>query len=321
MAQDYGGRGAFAGFGAESPWGTPVARTNYLRLVSSTLRRVRARGARNALYKGGTAPVVSDHFTESDNVEGTIVVEVEYSSIGLLIEWILGSVNSVGAGSPYTHENTLSAEAPFGMTIEIGRGDGTSEVFEGCFAESATFSVAAGGGPMQLSIDVVGETSGGRVALGTPTYPTTDSPVLPYHAGDLGWNAQTYCPQDFTFTITNGFPRRNCLGSLLTKEPKRGGFIDLSVQSTIDIDDDFYTQHLAETETDLTLNFTGAAISGGNYGLNFTFHNAFIATVDDPVDQPGLLSSSVTWTPSSDLTDDGVQIDVVTDQASNQDPG
>lgn len=321
MATDYAGRGAALGFGIESTWGTPVARTNWMRAVSCDLRRQRPRQRRNVLYNGAVAPVPQGYYTERDIVAGSFTVECGYSGIAFLLEWALGASASSGTASPYTHTQSLSAEAPFGLTIEHIRGSGTAEVFEGVFCDSFTISVSAEGGPMQFTANVIGETSASRTTAGTPTFPSADSPVLYHHADTLDWNSQNYANYDLSVSVTNNFGSRIKLGALTTKEPKRSDYIDLSVTASIDVDDALYAAYLAETESDLSQVFTGGSISGGNYTMTITAHNCHLEDVSDPINSVGLVRQELTFRPKSDGTNDGLAIAVQTAAADNRDNG
>ena len=315
MAWPYLGRGAAIGIGEESTWGTAVSRTAWFRAISSTVRRKVSKAPRGVLAEATGSRNRRSHFISNDDVEGTIEFLVGFEGLGLILKHALHGTPSTSApsGGIYTHTYKLGTAPPTGgLTIEIIRGTGSAEVFEGCRISKLTLSIEAGG-LMRVSCDIIGETSGGPTTAGTPSYTSNELDVVHHQAGSLTFNSVSYTPKKFTVTLDNKLARRQLLGSKLTKDPAPSDFTDVLFDVELEYDADTLLSALtADTESDLAISFAG--VSSRTFSV--TVHNAYVDDADVPVNTVGVLPHSVKFRGQSDGTDEGFQIAIANTQSS-----
>lgn len=310
----YMGRFLAFGFGDESTWGTAASRTIWVRGISESMKRSVKKVRRPHLYHATSSGNRTSHYIEADEAGGTIEFEMNWEGLGILLRHIFfGSFITSGSGPTYTHTLKLAVSPPTGgLTLQVNRGDGTSEVFEGCRVSKATFKIEAGG-TMRCTLDIIAETSGGRVSAGSPSFSSNDVPLIHHQAGTVGFNSQTYTAKSVEITVDNKFARRQLLGSKLTKEPKPSDFRDITVKVDMEWENDnLNTALTADTESDLTLSFSGLA----SRSFAISAHNCYLDDVSDPVNGPGVVAQSCTFMAQSDGTDEGLQFVIVNTQST-----
>ena len=311
------GRGASLGFGIESTWGTAVARTNWMRVVSTGIDRTIDKVPRPHLGTlGATSANRRSHFSASDMVAGDFEIVASYDdSTLLLLEYGLGGVATTGAG-PFVHTFTLTEALPTGLTIEQIFGTGGAEVYDGCMMTNLGISCAVGE-VMRLTGSVVGRTSGGRVAAGTPTYSSNGASVIHHQAGTFGFNGEVYNLKSMDLTVDNRLGTRQQLGSLLTSRPNRSDFMEVGVSVTLEYsNENLQTALYADTQGDATITFTQGG--GSNNVAAFNFQNAYITSVSTPVSGTDVIELTVDFICESDGTDEGLSIAITNDNASSQ---
>lgn len=315
MAWPYLGRGAAMGIGEESTWGTAVSRTAWFRLVSSTIKRTVAKTQRGVLAESSSSRNRRAHYIGADDVGGTVVILMGYEGLGLLLKHALhGTPSTTGpSGSIYTHTFKLGTAPPTGgLTIEIIRGTGSAEVFEGCRISKMSWEIEAGG-LMKVTLDVIGQTSAGPTSAGTPTYTTNELDVIHHQCGTLSFNSATYTLKKFTVSLDNHLARRPLLGSKLTADPAPSDFTDVMFDAELEYEGDaLLTALTADTESDAVISFAGVS----SRSLSFTVHNAYLDDTDVPVNTVGVLPMSIKFRGQSDGTDEGLQIAVANTQSS-----
>ena len=308
MSNIYFGRGAAIGIGQEGTWGTAVARSNWRPLISSSLARTIEKVPRPSLRVGTLGAMQRAHFVQADASGGGVVIECTYENVGMHVKHLLGAVSTAST----THTYTIANDVPTGLTMELVRGTGSSEIFEGCRFPSGTFSVSSGG-VMQLELEVIAETStesgaespsvAPRSAAGTPSFGSGDTPVLHSHAGTLSFNSVNYSLVDFSVTLNNALARRQLLGSAVTKQPLRSDFMSVEASLTLEVEDVLYKALSDDTESDAVITFTS-----GSRTFAFTIQNAFLSSATDPVSSAGIVSQSLTLVGQSDGTDEGLKV-------------
>ncbi len=309
----YLGNGTAIGIGEESTWGTAVSRTHWFRAISESMKRTVTKSPRPVLSEASASRNRRSHYIASDMAGGSFEILMGYEGAGLLLKHILGgSPATTGSSSPYTHTYKLAAAPQTGLTIEVKRGNGTSEVFEGCKISKATFKIEAGG-LMRVTCDVIAQTSGGRTSAGSPTFTTNELDVIHHQAGSLSWNSNSYTPKAIEVTIDNKMATRQLLGSKLTAEPKPSDFLDVMIKVDLEWENDNLNGSLtADDAADLSITFTGE----GSRTIAFTAHNAFLEDVSDPVSSVGVIAQSGTFRAQSDGTDEGLAIVIANTQSS-----
>ena len=313
MASIYHGRGAAIGFGENSgTYGDAVSRTNWRPLISSSLTRTIEKVPRPTLRVGSAGAMRRSNYIQSDNAGGTFSIEASYESMGLLLKHLLGTSSSTTGSAPFTHTYTIADDVPTGLTIENNRGTGTSEVFEGCRLNSGTFAVSAGG-VMTCEFDVIGETGQAtpRGSLGTPSFSTTDAPILHSHAGQMGWNGGTYDLIDMSLVINNALAVRQHLGSTVTAKPLRSDFQSVELSVTLEVEDQLYADFISNIESNVTLSFVN-----GFREFNIEVHNAYLSAASDPISDANVVRQSLTFIGQSDGTNEGVKLTVKNDNSS-----
>jgi len=248
------------------------------------------------------------HFTSETVVGGDIVVEATHQSMGMLLKGVLGGAASTGSG-PYVHTYKIGALVA-GHTIEINRGTGTSERFDGCRFESATFDVSAGG-VMTLTCGLIGKISAARTTLASPSISATDLPILHSQCGTLAWGGNTFTLSSMNVTINNSLARRQLLGATVTAQPLINDFQSVEMSVTLEVEDQLLTDQLNDTEGDAVITFSSGASSTA-----FTVQNAYLSSCTDPISTSGVISQSATLVGQSDGTDEGLKI-VVTNASSS----
>jgi len=298
----YYGTGTWLGFGEESPWGTAVARTTWDQAVSAELRRTPEIIRVPHLIADTTSMMSKAKRLIKEDAGGSFEILMRYRGQGLILKSIFGSVTDAGAG-PYTHTFKLGdPRTPTGLTIEQIIGDsGNSEVFAGCVPTKATMTFNPND-YARLRLDVLAKTATARSSAGTPSA-GDDVPILGSHVGSFTWNSVAYVLRNLEITVDRKWARRDLLGSLYTASPTPTDLGDIRVRLTLDAEAAFYTALVAGTEADGTCTITDATDI-----LAVTLHNAYVASVSEPLSSHGIVSQTVELVAQSDGTDDGLQL-------------
>ena len=317
MASIYHGRGAVLGLAEESTYGTAIAAgsiSNFRPLISSDLTRTIEKVPRPTLRVGAAGAMRRKHYVQADNAGGSFEIEGTYESMGMLLKHIMGTHAAPSGSGPYTHVYTFADDVPTGLTLANVRGTGTTETFEGCRVNTATFACSAGG-VMTLACDVIAETSANRASFGgTVAISATDSPILHSHAGQLSFNSVNYDLIDMSLVVNNALAVRQHLGSEVTAKPLRSDFQSVELTVTLEVEDALYQAFLDDTEGDVVLAFSP---SGSTDTITFTVHNAYISSASDPVSDANVVRQTIVFVGQSDGSDEGLKIEVVNDNSSS----
>lgn len=318
MAQPPTTHGSSVGFGEESTYGTAVARTNWLPLVSSSIKRSITYDPEPTMGRADDLGRLTrrKHVTE-DNVEGETETVFAYDdSTLLLLKHGMGGLATTGTG-PYTHTFTLG-DLPTGLTAEWLQDPNdtdTAEVFEGMKISSFTIGLTAGG-LASHKCSWIGETSGGLASGGAPTYSSNGEEARDHHltAAGMLFNAVNYtCLTSFELSVDNGIDRRNVLGSKLTKEPAPANKRAVTIAVTQEWqNNNIHAAYLAGTESDAVLILSGT----GNNQATITLQNAYVSEYSKDATGPGVYEETFTLTAQSDGTDLGLAIVVINDNSA-----
>lgn len=310
MSTPYLGRGAI-GFGEESSWGTAVARSHWLRVISASVSRVREKRARPHLMGPGEPSAVRrTHYVARDIVEGSFEVEVGYQDASLLLlKHALGAVATTGT-DPYDHALTLSRELPTGLTIEqvIGeKPDGTKigEVYTGCLITRLVLRVT-GTEIMRATIDVIGKTSAGKVSDSSPSFGASDFPVQARFGSTLAWDNLTGKLTEMELTVDNRLTERMLLGDLNGSRPARSDHAEVTMRATRELDETTaYASYLADAEEDAVISFPDSPRD-----FEITLHNAYADSVDEGLSGAGIQTQTLELRGQGDGTNGGLKIEV-----------
>jgi hypothetical protein len=258
------GHKSYIGFADESTWGTPVARTKFLELVTGgdglavKEEKILVQGVKDIGVRGDIEVQQG-----AVSVEGSLTFEVPYDGAEKFFKHAFGSVASSqpNAGTDPTvwqHIFTIADALPAGMTIEVNR-DVTAFVYEGCKVNNMEFSV---GGPTEL-LRIVADILGEDVTTASATSPTFTS-VNRFSAPQavLLWNAVQLNVQQFSIKLDNKLDAdRRFLGSRLRSEPLRSGKIEVTGSFVAEFDSTSqYTDFRNGTNRILKVTFTGPSI-------------------------------------------------------------
>lgn len=317
MAAEKVARGTSFGIGAETTWGTPVARTHWFQVrPGASLNRMRQKEPRNILHEGASNNIRS-HVVTKEEVSLSVEILVTFEGFGLLVLHALWGAFGTSGSGPYTHVGKFGNTPPTGgLTCELIRGmdvaagQAYSDVLEGGRIAKIVFSIETGG-LMVAKLEIIGQTSS-RGNTGTASYTASrDAVIAHYRGGTLDWNSASYAIKSMSITIDNGLERVYQIGSLLTIDPvmtkNRSVMLEFSRIYRLN---EFETGLHADTQADAAITFTEGADT-----LTFEVHNAEILTVNAPLASVGVIIETVTMRGLSDGTDEGIEITFVNDQA------
>lgn len=312
-APNLGYGGGSVGVGVETVWGTPVSRTHWLYVRRCNVRRMVAREMLGMLGVSGASDMFDRYtFRASDYVQGEIEWDLAYDDATLLmLSHAMGVNATTGTASPYTHtmQPANPGDWPVGLTIERIFGlRGTTkdaEVYSGCVPTGFTLTQERGQ-VARLVMPFIGKVSAGRTTAGTPSHHTGEPAwVLHHQCGNLDWSDVDDAMQSYTLTYDRALAFRQLLGSLNGDKPYPTGKSTASLAVVREYDETTaYGDYLDSTESDAQIVYTGS----GDNSLTIDLHNAQIHEYDDPVDQPGITTQSMTLRGKSDGTNRGLKL-------------
>ena len=310
MGSLYFGRGAALGVGFEGTWGTPVARTNWFRLLpGADPERSIEKVPRNVLQTSGNQGTSVGHYLANDFSGGSFSILAGYVSLGPWLRWMMGSVSSSG-GPPYTHTFTMGSVFNNPHTMEFAlpyaAGSGSmSEVYEGCVPNRGRFHIEAGQQGVFQCDEFFAETTGGIVTVGTPAYGAADTIVEHFQAGTWEFNGTQYSIRSFDLAFDNGLARRQQLGSLVTSRPEQANPRSFKPSITLEVQDALTTAYYADTQdASSTIAFT----QDGSTDLTFTMQNLYIESVSRPISSHGMILQTINLCCEGDNTNNGLSI-------------
>lgn len=315
------GAGGTLLIGEGATWGTPATRDRACRMVSMGLLRQRSKKAIEDLgWYGAGSDNPRDFLVEADNAGGPLSCHLAYDDDTLvLLKHLFGGVTEGGGGGPsYTHlfepgwldgldELTLEQ-----LSGKPGSGNANlAEVFSGCRLAGGTISVDTGG-IMMLETEIIARTSGGLVAVTSPSPVASSEKIKFNHAGALTINGVARPIRSMKLTIERGLDR-NAEMSLFTSEPIQNGlqvFLEVSAlwqQATWD------TELLNDNRADGTLTFTGTSPNVAA----LAFDNALVLSVDRQVRGRGAIEQTVRMQLYGDSSgDEGCRLTITNDTAT-----
>ena len=195
------GRTTTVGIGEESTLGTPVSRTNWMKVFSvSGFEEKISKEKIPHLYHGAAgSPTFADVYSGAVTVEGKITGVFLYEGCGMLLKAVMGANSVLRRQAPPTTHTFHMGTAIQPLTLEINRGTGgQSEIFTGCCVRSMTLTIEHGS-PIKFEADIIGQkASANRSSAGSPTFAAFNKTNLkryaakPFHAASPVWNSVTY---------------------------------------------------------------------------------------------------------------------------------
>lgn len=289
------GRGTFIKIGAESSWGSAGSTGVSNRIISESLMRNQERTQKNHLSTSGGV-FAFDTFDGMEICEGSIELPIHYSGNGLLIKHACGAVSAAADGSLFMNTYTPVDELP-SLTIDLQRGNNTSEKFLGCIVSSWSLSCEAGG-QMIGTFNFIAKTAETRDAAITASFNNANKPVLHHECLTMDFNSVNYNIRSFTFNVDNKIERRDLLGSKLTAQPATTDLREVTMEVTADYEsDDLYNAQLAGTISNLDLQFD--ASTGESF--IFTLFDAQIISYNDDISTVGRIERTMTFQGFADI--------------------
>ena len=303
------GRSAYIALGEESTYGTPVSTTGINnRVFSVSMARKQERERTTHLSQSSAAFAVNT-FDGFEMAGGTIELPLVYKGIGLLLKSAIGSVAPTGAG-PFLHTFNPSADLP-SMSINVQRGTGSSEKFEGCMVSTMTLSCEAGG-EARASFEIIAETALSRTgALSSPTF-GDGAQIFHFQSSTLSYDSNTYSMRSMELSLDNKLERVNYLGSKLTTQPQISDVREVTLTVTMDLEDNnLYNSQISGTASNVEVTFTSGADS-----FNILLRGAEIVDYDDAVNSFGRIERTITFFGLSDSSNEALRIEMTNDNAS-----
>jgi len=305
------GRGhkSYLQFGVETTYGTAVAATHKVEVISMKVDPIIGvirdpslydAVARRALYQGGLM------------YKGNFVIRCNYSGLGVLWKAALGAVATTGVG-PYVHVFKESADLP-SLTLQMIEGNIPATQYQrvdGAIITSMTIRGTAGQGDdgmVQVEFEVLAKNK-----LNVASAPTTITnfpalaPVLFHHATvvDNGTGDTSSDIRVRSFEISHRSPfteDRFYLGATNIDQPLREDFVACQWKITSEFQTIAqFNAAAAFTVGDPELTFT----TGATAILNIVSNSANLVEYSNPVENYGIILAQATWEAwynSSDLT-------------------
>jgi len=293
----------FLGYGQESVYGTPIARTNFLEINEESI------GVEEPQIESGALAAVGIRNTKSVqggvSVAGDFGFDAQYAGWERLLKHLMGSISSsrpdvTSYPTVWDHTFDIANSLPTGLTLEVYRATedfvtepSKSFIYDGCLISAGSFSCGVDD-LLKCRFTVIGHNEA-RGSKSTPSYNTSKLAV--YHQGIIKWNANDVEVSNFTIDIANTLEGRPKLGSRYTRQPKRSG--KLTVSGTFQAEFTSWAEYddfRAATERVFNAQFIGDVI-GGTYYNQITFNLPVAKIVSHKVvlNSPGRLIMEVNF--------------------------
>ena len=304
MALSMGHKGGWFCFGAEATYGTADTRDQKLKLrrgSDSVVKTVERISSEEIPYRYTDD---SEDVLGNVSVGGSLAFSCQYEGYELIYKHALGTVSSSQpdvTNDPSTYQNTFTcAETlPTGMSFEIDC-DTHEKLVEGGKITRIEWAVDVNG-LLICTITIIGEdmtlTTSPTGALSFPTAAFVKYSDEPSGGAVVTYAGSAIDVSNLTWFFDNNLAERRFLGSRLTKEPLRGGKIDVGGSFTAEFDstsewDDF----VAGTKRALVIQFDGATIDTNyEYMQKFSFDAVKLTEGPMTVDDEGRITVDYTF--------------------------
>lgn len=224
---------SYLGVAEESTYGTGVASTRFLEMVSEGLAGQYER-IDSAAFRAGQRVLHADRFEPNPKgASGDLQLEVLDGTFGLLFKHCLGSATSgAPTGGKTTHTFTQGDLRGKSLTVQVGRVDNTGALFpftyEGCKVTDWELTNAVDGIlKLALNLDAVSEhigTGAGAYAVSTPAY-DDNAQLLTFVGGSVQVGGVGFAVSDVSIKGENGLKtdRYFLRGSTAKREPLEEG--------------------------------------------------------------------------------------------------
>ena len=305
------------GAAVESTWGTAVTPNRFLEFVSEGLERrqttTQSNGIRTGRRYGGQGRRITRH-----DAGGPVSFEVATEGFGFLFEHLLGAVATVEDVPSTVYSHTFTPGTLTGKSLTLQKGvqktDGTVQAFTypGAKIVSGDFKIAADGLLMfDAEFDAQQEETATGLAAASYATPT----IFSYSEGTVkvGGATKGNVRSVGSLKITNNLlTERFFLGNAGTKDEQTNvpfdsiaGALDVEFQNT----SDFYDLFVADTATEIELEFVGPQIAGGHFAtLTITVADGRFEGETPKVSGPELVFQNVPFVGLDPAAGDAVTI-------------
>jgi len=295
MSQLQLGHNAYIGVGQEVTWGTWVDPTEFMRIISHSLKNITPKVTRPSLGN----PVGIGVTPGTKSIGGDVAMEFLYEGCESMLAFCLGVPEVTAAAPVYTwsFKPRTALWANRGMSLSCNYDDVAND-YTGIKISSVTLSMAKDQN-LQLTASMGGRAWVAQPDPWEPTFPT-DRPIMESELVFAIDTAPVTNIQSFSITMSNALSfDRASLGSGYILEPQRNDLIAITGNFTCDMLDNSY-QVKQNTGDDLNLDFTFTSpllIGGGAtpYSMHIDLPKVYFIGDTPPVSGPGVVQQTVNF--------------------------
>lgn len=293
------GNNAYVGIGAETVYGTTVARTLFELHDRESIKPVEVKVESPSIYR--VARDIRRRAQGRVEVAGDFSFAARYSSrfFTTLLQHLFGSGSSSSsqpdvttAPTVYRHTFTPQDTLLTGLSIEIAK-DVASHLHSGCKVSSLSLRFEQNE-LLEVSATVMGRetTSIARTPLSF-----TDGQIIVCNNVTFSWNSVNLNVIGGDWTYENPLTRRHFINSRYTSEPLRNGKRRVSGSFRVEFEDaTLYSDFRNATERVCIVTFTGDTIAGAYaFELKITMNVTELQDAVAPADKDGPLVVPVTF--------------------------
>ena len=282
----------FAAIAEETVWGTPVARTKFMKVHEGSSLEQTADREIATIMSGNIGADAEAQFDKGQRGEGKLVFPVSYDDVaGLtIIKHAFGLYAVTGAG-PYTHTFTRKVGPPFAaggtptatslsveLNYELPDTNLQARLLEGAMVKTLSLGWEAES-EIKAEAEFIGERMTQIAETVSPTYPVYDTYLQKFSQAGIKFDAGGEMASvviGFNMKLDNGFQPLVTLGSVNTRQPRRrgkgqlSGTIKMLWDGTASQAATMWTKYVANTQTGMIVTLTGPT----NYSWVLTIANA-----------------------------------------------
>lgn len=304
MAYNVGlGLTGYLGFGKESAYGTPVARTDFVEINSEDI------SVEEGVVESAALAAVGIRDTKRAqggvSVQGNFEFDAPYSGWERLCTQLMGAITSqqpdpTNFPSVWDHTIRIADQLPVSTTVEVFRGTenfvtepNKAFIYDGCVLTSGQFSCKTDD-LLRVSFGLMGRQES-RLAKSSPVYPS--DPLAVYTHGGVTWGNDDAEVHDFTINFNNNMEMRPKLGSRFTRQPTRAGKLTVDCTFTAEfVSWSQYDDFRNATQRAFIADFVGPLIGGAFFKrVRFSLPIGIISSHKINLNAPGRLIMQVSF--------------------------
>jgi hypothetical protein len=234
----------FAAIAEETVWGTPVARTKFMKVHEGSFLEHVADREVATIMSGNIGADAEAVFDKGQRGEGTLILPSSFDDIGMmtLLKHGFGLYAVTGAG-PFVHTFTRKTGPPFAagtvptaqsmsveLNYELSDTGLQARLLEGAMVKTVGLSWAAQE-EVKGTFELIGEQVTQVVETASPTFPAYDLYLQKFSQASIKFDAgaeMNAIVTGFDFKLDNVVNPLVTLGSTTTRQPKRSGKADIT---------------------------------------------------------------------------------------------